>query len=685
MNPAARLPVLFLSLGILASRPPAVIAREAPQQLQELIQRAGDAELDTVRLTLLRRIQKLPGLPPRLKADGDRMVAFVTRWIEEPSLWRWFDREVRRTVDYDFGIADDSPFYPLTCLYLGRMLVWITNEYGNIIGYHEPRRRFLDKAVEQFRIAAAAYPRNRIIRMYLGEPIPPEKAYPNTVGAPAWAAFQRESLERLSDIVVWWIDHRLRDNGEYGGAWDDDCEMWRHWVPIMIAFEYPKVSRAQAFFSNALLSQPYMKHGYTRNVYDVEHTAEPSTDTITPMMHLAPDDPRWQKRAARLAELMQNLWTGRNQRGMLQFKSTYFSATKVDPNPLRACDTPYHVVALQPALVLWQRTGDATLGSLFSAWMDTWVDATARAERGKPAGIIPAAITWPGGEAAGPGPNWWDPRHHGEPRLYQWPSAVGMLTDVLLLTYHMTGDEKYLQPIRSMAAARLKWLTASPKKAGEPGQLLWCGSKLGFLAGTLAKYRLLTGSTEFDEILKNDYRTVAGNDRRSLTRSLRRTAEALRLNFPAYTSEVRFTDRVLTFPRLFGTDMMFPEAVPANSKRPNPRLLYGTATGDHGGFRFFPLNAVRWLTPPRDIAALVTRSGRDRLEAALFHFGAEQRSLGAAFYLLSPGPYRFGIVDQSTGSPVMPDTQFSVTGPRTRISFQLPPGRLCMLRVTRRD
>ena len=49
----------------------------------------------------------------------------------------------------------------------------------------------------------------------------------------------------------------------------------------MIAFEHPKITRAQAFFSNALLRQDYMRGGYTNHVYDVEHTAEPTTDTIT--------------------------------------------------------------------------------------------------------------------------------------------------------------------------------------------------------------------------------------------------------------------------------------------------------------------------------------------------------------------------------------------------------------------
>ncbi len=448
--------LLGAAIALLSASP--ARGAEPPTEIQALILKAGNTEDDDVRLDLLKQLQSRPDLDKQLKSDVDRMVAFVDRWQHDKSLWSWYQREIRKTADYNFGLSADSPLAPIASFYRGRMLFWVTNEYGNIIGYHDQRRRLLDKAVEEFQAAARAFPENRIARMYLGQAIPCEREYPGVEDAPDWAVYQRENLERLTDLVEWWIDNRLKENGEYGGAWDDDCEMWRHWVPVMIAFEHPKITQAQAFFSNALLSQDYMKGGYTNHLYDVEHTAEPTTDTITPMMHLAPDDPVWQKRARRLAELMEALWTGRNDRGQLQFKSTYFNFQRVDPDPVKACDTPYHPVAIPPALLLWLRTGDEQLGKLFTDWMDTWVDATARAEGGKPAGVIPAAIHWPDGVCKGPGENWWDPRHHNEPRLYQWPAAMSKMTDTLLLTYHMTGNEKYLQPLRSMAAMRLKWL-----------------------------------------------------------------------------------------------------------------------------------------------------------------------------------------------------------------------------------
>jgi len=254
-----------------------------------------------------------------------------------------------------------------------------------------------------------------------------------------------------------------------------------------------------------------------------------------------------------------------------------------------------------------------------------------------------------------------------------------------LLTYHMTGDEKYLAPIRSMAAIRLAWLNSRPKKAPEPGTEAWCAAKLGFLAATLAKYKLLTGRTEFDEILARDYQALTVSespaDRDALVAALGRSVESLRVNFPGFTSEVRFTDRVFAFPRMYGRDMMFAEPVPANNKRFNAPLLYATATGDRGDFRFFPLNAVRWLTLPREIAALVTRSATDRFTAELFHFGTDARPMGAELYLLAPGRYTFDVTDASSGEVVAPRKPFSVTGPRTRIALELPPRKLCVLRI----
>jgi hypothetical protein len=667
---------------LLASLAACALAVEA-DRVAELVRQAGNADDEATRLELLRKLQALPGLDAELKAEADRMVAGVERWLGSKRL-DYFGREVSRTRDLDFKVRKDSPLYPLTCLYRARMLVWVTLESGGIIGNEDLRRQFLDKAVELLTVARAAFPDNRIVRMYLGEPLPAPKQYPAAEGAPEWAALQRENLERLADIIVWWIEHRMQPDGQYGGGWGDDCEMWRWWVPVLIGFDDPKIAAAQARFSNALMGLPHMKGGYTTSVYDVEHTAEDSADVITPMMHLEPDSPLWKARALRLAELMETLWTARNQRGFLQFKSTYFSVAKVDEPPQRACDTVYHPRAVQPALLLWQRSGDKRLGELFTSWLDTWVDAAARAERGKPAGIIPSAIHWPDGAIGGLAPEWWDPRNHSEAGLYRWPSAMPMMADSLLLAWHMSRNEKYLQPLRTMAAIRFKWLTGPPKEAGDPGSEAWCAERLGFLARTLAKHKLLSGTGEFDELLGRDSRALApfGSEqaRAALVAGLRDSAEALRVNFPGYTSEVRYTDRVLRFPALFGKNMMFRNAIPA-IKTPNPSLLYSAVTGDPGDCGYFPLAAVRWLTQPRDIAALVTARGTSHLTAELFHFGDAPRPMAAELYLLTPGRYTREVAQADSGAAVGQPLAFTVSGPRTRVAFNLPPRKPCSLRI----
>lgn len=657
--------------------------RPVPDAARSLIQQAGNADSDAERLALLKQLRASPECGETLAADADRLIAFVEKWVAGKNL-HFYSGEVSKRRDIDFGIAANSPLYPLTYLYRGRAVLTIVLQNGNLWAYPDRRREWFGIARGFFERAHAAFPENRIARMYLGEGLPWTRDWEQVAAAPEWAVQQRIGLEGVADIIEWWLDHRMQPNGAFGGGWGDDCEMWRWWMPVLAGFDDPKIRHGQARFSEALLSQPHMQGGYMSGMTDVEHSAEDSTDTILPMMHLEPDNPVWQRRAVRLAELMETLWTGRNQRGLLQFKSTYFTVSRVHEDPQKACDTPYHVRAVHPVFLYWLRTGDPQVGRLLSAWMDTWVDAAARSENGKPAGIIPAALHWPEGTIGGLSPDWWDPQNHSEPTLYQWPSAMGGLTDALLLTYHQTRDEKYLAPIRSMADIALKHADRSGRGAtAAPGSEAWCAARMGFLRGTLAKYRLLTGDETYDRLLSGSSAPVLTlhrtGGRETLVRALTDAALAFSYNFERYTSEVRYTDRVLRFPAVFQGDVRLTEPrFPVRS--PDPELLYSTVTGDPGGSGSFPLNAVRWLTRPREIAALVTKADSERLEAELFHFGAAPRSLGAELYLLKPGTYRWTL---AVGDERLQDGTVSVAGPRAQTAFELPSRQLCRLTLTR--
>jgi hypothetical protein len=238
-----------------------------------------------------------------------------------------------------------------------------------------------------------------------------------------------------------------------------------------------------------------------------------------------------------------------------------------------------------------------------------------------------------------------------------------------------------------MSEARLEYLRAPREESPAPGSRMWCAARLGGLADVTAKYRFLTGSTEFDALLAHEMspylRYRRSGDSQSLVRALRRNAEALRINFPGYTSEVRYTDRVLRFPRLFEADGILGRRV-SEIQSPNPALLYSTVTGDPGGPDYFPLNAVRWLTPPRDIATLITDSGPDRLTATLYHFGADRRSMGAKFFLLEPAAYTLTIAGpDATEREMLHTERLVVSGPRARVTFILPPRVTCMFQLRR--
>jgi hypothetical protein len=692
---AARHLLALLSVAFtLRAAEPTLTAVRSDERYRDFIAAAGNAESDAVRLAHLRK------LAFQCQADGvalpglDKLIAFVERWDAPEARLDFFDRDVRRAMGYDFGLGENSPLQPIADFYVARALTWINLEYSDIYPFPEKRAAFLGKARQLFENAARAFPENRIVRMYLGQPMSPDKTYAVPAGAPAWAVAQREGLERLTDIIEWWIDHRMRPNGEYGGGWGDDCEMWRHWVTVLYGFEHPRAAWAQAYLSSRLLAQPHLAGGYHNRLMDVEHTAEDVSDALTPMMFLAPDNPEWKDRVNRLADLMEKLWTGRNERGFLQFKSTYFTSDQVDLTPAHACDTVYHPRAIQPALLYWQRTGDARIGRLVTDWMRTWVDAAAREERGKPTGILPTAIHWPDGRVGGVGAKWWLPENYETP-LYDFPSAMSLMLNTLVLTAHMTGDQSFLAPLRSMAAARLDWIKAGRPDAPE-GSRLWCGARLDQLGGAIAKYRFVTGDGSFDALLREEtdvpyvnYRLA--NDRGAtsgLQPSLDAVAGVLHVNFPAYTQEVRYTDRVMRFPVLYQPGWMLEKGAPTTIVEAGVmamglnrlNLLYNTATGDPGDPLYFPINAVRWHTPPREIAALVTDSGPERFTARLYHFGAGERAVGAELLLLKPGRYRFTLAETGSGKALRETTVTVAPGQRS-FPLALPPHVECTLEV----
>jgi len=232
-----------------------------------------------------------------------------------------------------------------------------------------------------------------------------------------------------------------------------------------------------------------------------------------------------------------------------------------------------------------------------------------------------------------------------------------------------------------MARIRLKYLADPPAERPEGGEA-WCAAQLGFLNETIAKYRVLTGDQSFDALLAGGGSPYMGfrltGDRAGLESALAGSANAFAFNFAGYTSEVRYTDRVTRLPQVWKGEARLSEPQ-WQSTTPQPELVYATVTGDPGNPLYYPMNAVRWLTEPRGIAALVTASDPTRLEAELYAFDEAPRAMAAELYLLAPGRYTVTLSD-AAGRPLS-QAPLVVAGARARIAFELPPRRACRLSI----
>lgn len=689
--------VLLAALVSLLLAPLAPLHAELPTDAALILQQAGNTDDDFERQVLLRNLAGLPSLDTRLRGEASSLVDFTRRWNE--SGLKFYITSVRgkphRAIgDYDFGVSKDSPLWPICELYRGRMLAWMLIENSTVRTHPKESKWFKDEAVASFQRVKDAFPKNPVARMYLGEALPWGAVPEKVAGAPEWAALQREQLERLGEIIRWWITHRQKaDTGEFGGGWGDDCEMWRWWAALLLGFDDPQITAAQLKFSRSAVSRPHLKSGFNTIITDVEHAAEDTTDNLVPLMVLEPENEKWSKWGLKLGDFLRDVWTGKNERGQTQFKSFYFSATETALQPQRALDVIANVGALHPALLVWQKTGDEELGAQICTWLDTWVDAAARAENGKPSGILPASIRWPDGAVAGAEGKWWEPIKPGGymHSYYLWPSVITEMTDALMLAHVMTGKETYLTPLRSMAAIRLKHLR-NPAGELKPGTEAWCADQLaprqnansntGGLVKTLARFKALTGTSDFDEliVLEGSEFVIRTDEvgRRELEAALRESLGALRVNLPGFTSEVRSTDRCMRFVQFLSQDYEFDAY--KGVTQPKHELLYRMVTGDKNAPRF-PQMAVRWLTPPKDIAALVTEASTTKFAAELFHFGKEPREVSAELRQLKPGEY---VASLSVDGKRMklPESAVKVEkGRYTRLSFTLPARMLATLHI----
>ncbi|MBV71054.1 MAG: hypothetical protein CMH52_06845 [Myxococcales bacterium] len=652
--------------------------------IQTAIRAAGQTEDERVRFELLSDLSsQLPTDHP-LQSDLQKILPIVERWAYgRDRFWSPGDQDMAGEGGYlaaDFIqriwpgaetypplVRPESVLRPIWCIYRARMLVWSTIQTS----------LFADDAFEEaracMRVAQDAFPDNQIIGMYLDQPIPWTSELSPDPTAPNWANQQRLALNKLSQVIHFWIDQRQTNDGQFGGGWGDDVELWRWWAPILIGFEDSKVSEAHARLTEGIFSLPRMELGYSDILTDVEHSSEETADTIIPALLREPGSPLHRGRAAVIGDLMSRLWFGENQLGYRQFKSTYLNSMTVDEGPEHGCDTPYHSRVVAPALRLWQLDPDHSVGQSIQDWLDNWVAVAARQESGKAAGLLPAAIDYPSGQVRQESGQWWRPGCHILPTLFRYPRAVSMLATGLVQTHVMTGEPRYLDPLRFVADNRN---LADPD--AEEGSLGWALAEVsGQMLEAMSKYRLATEQALFDGVLRSRghvyVRSILTGNSDLLDGALEALNEQLSVDYAAYTSEVRFTDRVFKFHRRYADQFRN-----VSHGRPDTKLLYQMITGDFGEGIYFPLRAVKWNIAPTDVAVRVHRNRPDAFESELFNFSESSRRIPVSLFRLNDGSYRW---EMSCNRHMPTAGRVDENAEQHSFTVVVPPRTLCQIAV----
>lgn len=561
-------------------------------------------------------------------------------------------------------MSEKNRIFPLVAFYWSRILIALLIQNGHISLVPENKKKYLNESKRLLHIAKDNFPNNHMIKMYLGDFSPWEDVVKLNTHAPDWANSQRMLLEKLTFLINWWIENRQISDGQFGGGWGDDVEIWRNWLPILFAFDDKRLINSQVKLFEGLFALPMMKKGYTNHLNDVEHTSEEYADPLTCMLLLDGDNPIWEKRALRVLEYIENLWCGINDRNELQFKSTWFSVDEIDLESKRACDSPYHTRLVQPLMLIWQRNGNKRVEKFIMSWLRTWCEATFVEECGKPNGIIPAAIHWPDGKPCGVGVNWWKPENYHSP-LYDYPSQQDMMYEMFLQAYVITKDEYYLKPIDFvMDKYKLGFGSMAANKYKE-GSLDWALSKIKFMvAKVVSKYNMVVGDSRyisFPSILSNGYeKYLIEKNVDDLTIQFDQQRKSLSLPIEFYTTEVRWTDRLFLFNVYFRNIMK--ESLPSY----NSGLLFSCLSGNVGNYKVMPVYGVCWKTHSKDIAIIVNINTSTIFQAKLFHFGSLNRKMGGEFFNLISGRYKISMTNKDT---VFVDlNKFNNT-----IDFTLPP------------
>lgn len=163
-------------------------------------------------------------------------------------------------------------------------------------------------------------------------------------GAPEWAVWGRELLERFRHMAHHWADRQGPD-GQIGGGWNDDTDFPGVFACLPLLGD-DRTQRMFVRIFDGIERTGYLRHGVSRGPADALH----ATDFLSWRAHLMLFDygqPRHVERALRLTQELDR-WTKVDGKGHRRFVSTYFSEDGPGWRPRTEIDSAGLVQEIDP-------------------------------------------------------------------------------------------------------------------------------------------------------------------------------------------------------------------------------------------------------------------------------------------------------------------------------------------------
>jgi hypothetical protein len=518
--------------------------------------------------------------------------------------------------------VEDHPLSFQSLYQLGKIAFWAWVEQ-----HHQPMQI---KAKELFSTLLPYYPDHKILKMYSGKRIPYKIiAYDNNTGIPPWAFYSTEALKNILETIHYWVDNRQADNGEFGGKYDDDVEMLRWWPIARMAIEDEKTLLGLQRLVDGIWQSDWITEGFSTKLRDVEHSSEPVADTQPMMIGLDYGNPIYVENCMQSIKGLDKLWTGINKKGHRHFKSSWYSYKVIDSRPPRDCDVPMNTRTVKAARWLaWYNRHPLAINFL-REWGDSWLEDCLRIDKDKPYGIVPSAIRYEDDAIGGHADNWHHPGLFW--RYYDFHGGADMLQQ-FLVTYDLTGNERYLEPIELALnlVSKYEGQNLNDAAAGSEEWVVKILRRSDNFAETIEKWRLLTGKTDYDELLikyGSEYlKFYLTGDIEHIEFGSRKVLDGIIHNRELLTTEGYFTDRIEI------GDLHKSLVLGAGH-------LESIYTGSSLFEGFYPFHSVTWKELGEDFAAIVIESTKKNLSLWVYNTGDSTKKGTLSFWRMTPGKY----------------------------------------------